>query len=135
MNLALSLQARKQFKKALLQYDATVAILKTIPGSEKLLATAEILRASLHYKTKKTEAAKAALQRAQRLLQLQPHDPATIALLESQLGRAHFRAGETEKALSYLDSAAGLWGQIGNSWMLADTLSARAKIIGERRSK
>lgn len=124
LNLGLSLQAIGDFGNALKSYNSAAALLRSRPKSEKYLASVEILRASLHYQEKKMRAAKAALERAARLLQMDKNDVEIFALLESQLGRVHFQAGETEKAISFLGSAAKLWGQLGNSWMLTDTLEA-----------
>ncbi len=124
LDLGLSLQADGEMDDASKKYNTAAALLNSLPDSGKYLANIEILRASLHYKNGKMDAAQAALERAAKLLRFGSDSLSTRALLEGQLGRVHFRAGETEKAIYFLGSAAKLWGQMGNSWMLADTLEA-----------
>lgn len=114
LNLGLSLQARGKFNKSLQEYDAAGALLKAVPRSDRVLATVEVLRASLHYKNNKMDAARAALERAARLLQVDEKDLEVLAFLENELGRVHFKAGETDKALSFFNSAANLSQQLGN---------------------
>jgi tetratricopeptide (TPR) repeat protein len=127
LDLGLSLQAAGEPNDAAKKYNAAAALLNSLPDSEKYLANIEILRATLHYQKGKLDAAQAALGRAARLVRLDSNDLSTRALVEGQLGRVHFRAGETEKAIYFLGSAAKLWGQLGNSWMLTDTLEALGK--------
>jgi tetratricopeptide (TPR) repeat protein len=124
LDLGLSLQAAGRMEDASKKYNSAAALLNSLPDSGKYLANIEILRATLHYQEKKMDAALAALERAAKLLRLDSDSLSTRALVEGQLGRVHFRAGETEKAIYFLGSAAKLWGQMGNSWMLADTLEA-----------
>ncbi len=124
LDLGLSLQAAGKMDDALEKYNTAAALVNSLPDSRKYLANIEILRASLHYKNGKMDAAKAALERAAQLLRSNSRNLSARALVEGQLGRVHFRAGETEKAIYFLGSAAKLWGRIGNSWMLADTLDA-----------
>ncbi len=131
LDLGLSLQAKGEIEDASKKYNTAAALLKSVPYSEKYLATVEILRASLHYQDRKMDAAKAALERAARLLQIDKDELEITALLEGQLGRVHFKVGETEKALSFLGSAAKLWGQLGNSWMMIDTHEALDEIVGK----
>lgn len=131
LDLGLSLHAKGDFENAAKKYNTAAALLNAIPGSERTLANVEIVRASLHYQNKKIDAAKAALGRAARLLQIDKDDLEITAILEGQLGRVLFKAGEIEKAVSFLVSAGKLWEQLGNTWMFEDTRTALSHVAGK----